>query len=293
MGHGLVWLAVMAFTSTATAEIRLVDDTGREIRLAQPAQRIVSLAPHATELLFAAGAGNRVIAAVAYSDFPPPAARLPQVGSGHSLDLEAIVAASPDLVIAWESGNPPRQVERLRAVGLKVFSLEVRTLSDIPAALERLGMLAGSSAQANEAARQLRARLAALEQRYRVRSELRVFYQLLDESLMTVNGEHLISDVLRRCGGANVFAGMPLLVGRVDIEAVLAARPQVIVAGGEEALWRTWRARWQQRKALPAVAAGALYYVPADLMHRPGPRVFDAAERVCAQLDDARSALSY
>jgi iron complex transport system substrate-binding protein len=270
----------------------LLDDAGREIRLAHPARRIVSLAPHTTELLFAAGAGGQVIAAVEYSDHPPAAARLPRVGSGHSLDLEAIVAARPDLVVAWESGNPPRQVDRLRSLGLDVFALEVRTLSDIPAALERLGMLAGTAAQANAAARGLRARLAALEQRYRSRSELRVFYQLLDESLMTVNGEHLISDVLRRCGGTNVFAGMPLLVGRVDVEAVLAARPQVIVAGGEEALWRTWRERWQLQKGLPAVAAGALYFVPADLMHRPGPRVFDAAERVCAQLDAARGAPS-
>lgn len=293
MVRWFVWLAVAVFAPTAAADIRLVDDADREVRLAQPARRIVSLAPHATELLFAAGAGGQVIAAVEYSDHPPAAARLPRVGSGHSLDLEAIVAARPDLVVAWESGNPPRQVERLRSLGFEVFSLEVRTLSDIPAALERLGMLAGTTAQANEAARGLRARLAALEQRYRARPELRVFYQLLDESLMTVNGEHLISDVLRRCGAANVFAGMPLLVARVEVEAVLAARPQVIVVGGEEKLWQAWRERWQQRKALPAVAAGALYFVPADLMHRPGPRVFDAAELVCAQLDDARSSLPH
>jgi iron complex transport system substrate-binding protein len=285
----LMWLAVVAIAPAAMADIRLLDDSSREIRLAHPAQRIVSLAPHLTELLFAAGAGSRVIAAVAYSDYPPPAARLPRIGSGHSLDLEAIVAARPDLIIAWGSGNPPRQVERLRALGLKVFSLEVRALAEIPAALERIGTLAGTEAQANVTAARLRARQTTLGERYGASRELRVFYQLLDEALMTVNGAHLISDVLRQCGATNVFANLPLLTARVDIEAVLAARPQAIVAGGEERLWRTWRERWQRRRELPAVASGALYFVPADLMHRPGPRVFDAAEQVCAQLDAARS----
>lgn len=285
----LLCLAAVVIVPSATADIRSTDDGGRELRLSQPAKRIVSLAPHVTELLFAAGAGGQVVAAVEYSDFPSAAARLPRVGSGHSLDLEGIVAMRPDLILAWESGNPPRQVERLRALGLKVFALEIRALSDVPAALERVGMLAGTESHASVVARQLRERLAALEQRYRGREDIKVFYQLLDESLMTVNGQHLISDVLGRCGASNVFGDMALLVARVDTEAVLAVRPQAIIAGGEDSQWRTWRAHWQRQKGIPAVEAGALYFIPADLMHRPGPRVFDAAETVCAQLDAARS----
>jgi len=287
-----LWLGVglLVFASTATANIRLTDDAGREVVLAKPATRIVSLAPNVTELLFAAGAGQQVVAAVEYSDYPPPAARLPRVGSGHSLDIEAIVAARPDLVIAWESGNPRRQVERLRELGMTVFALEVRTLAEIPVTIERIGKLAGTKAQAHVAAQRLRSRLDLLEQRYRGRADLRVFYQLLDDSLMTVNGDHLISDVLRRCGATNVFSDLPMLAARVNMEAVLAERPQAIVAGGREAQWGVWRKRWEQQRSLPAVAAGALYFVPADLLHRPGPRVFDAAEKVCADLDLARSA---
>jgi len=279
----------MAPAVSVAASVEVGDDAGRVVRLSQPAGRIVSLAPHITELLFAAGAGDRVVAAVEYSDYPPAAARLPRVGSGHSLDLERIVASRPDLVIAWESGNSARQIDRLRAFGLNVFSIEVRSLADIPAAIERIGELAGTSQPASIAARELRVRQQNLERRYHARPDLRVFYQLLDESLMTVNREHLISDVLRRCGATNVFGDMTLLVARVDLEAVLAARPQAIVAGGEQALWHTWRERWQGQAALPAVGSGALYFVPGDLMHRPGPRVFEAAEQVCAQLDEARS----
>ena len=271
----------------ASAEVRVTDDLGRTIRLDQPAQRIVALAPSATELLFAVGAGDRVVAVVDYSDFPAAAASIRRVGSSHSLDLEAIVAANPDLVLAWASGNPPRQVERLREIGIKVFTLEVRALEDIPTAVERIGKLTGTEGKANLVARNLRDRAERLQSRAGPAVPARVFYQLLDDNLMTVNGAHIISDILRRCGGSNVFADMPLLVARVDMEAVFVARPEVILGGGEQALWRRWLTRWQQRPDLPAVKNGRLFFIEGDLIHRPGPRIVDAAERVCAQLDAA------
>lgn len=289
---GLRFVAVAALFATcvapAGAALRAVDDAGGVVTLAAPAKRIVSLAPHATELLFAAGAGARVVATVEFSDYPPPARALPRVGSSAGIDVERVVALLPDLVVGWRSGNPPAQLARLRELGLTVFVTEPRRLSRLPELIERLGVLAGTAPEAASAARQLRQRATRLEQRYATRSPVSVFYQLLDPALMTINGEHIITDVIRLCGGQNVFADLPVLAGRIDIEAVLARDPQVVIAGGDAALWREWRQRWLRWPQLQAVRQDRLVWMDPDLLHRAGPRMLDGAERLCAALDAAR-----
>jgi iron complex transport system substrate-binding protein len=272
----------------AGAALQVVDDAGNVVTLATPAKRIVSLAPHATELLFAAGAGARVVATVEFSDYPPVARELPRVGSSAGIDVERLVALLPDLVVGWHSGNPPAQLARLRDLGLTVFVTEPRHLSQLPELIERLGVLAGAAPEAASAARQLRQRATQLEQRYATRSPVSVFYQLLDPALMTINGEHIITDVIRLCGGRNVFADLPVLAGRIDIEAVLARDPQVIIGGGEAALWRQWQQRWLRWPQLQAVRHDRLVWMDPDLLHRAGPRMLDGAERLCAALDAAR-----
>lgn len=289
----LVIALLVAFAAIAPAlgaPLRVEDDVGRTVVLARPAQRIVSLAPHATEMLFAVGAGARVVATVAYSDYPPAARAIPRIGGSAGLDLERIVALQPDLVVAWASGSPARAIERLRDLGIPVYLTEPRRLGDVARNLERLGQLVGNEARARARADALRARTRSLAARYADRAPVRVFYQVLDPQLITVNGEHLISEVLRLCGGENVFAGLPALAPVVNIEAVLHADPEAILAGGTPKGWRTWRARWRERTALTAVRRGALYFIPADLLHRHGPRILEGAERVCRALDQARAA---
>ena len=273
----------------ARAEIRVVDDAGNVIVLEQPARRIVSLAPHVTELLFAVGAGEDLVGVAEFSDYPAAARRLPRIGGGNGLDLEAIVALQPDLVIAWESGNPANQVSRLRELGLAVFLSEPRRLQDVPATMERLGRLAGTLAVAGTRIRAFDERYRALRQRYAGRPAVRVFYQAWDRPLMTVNGAHLISDVIGLCGGRNVFADLPALAPQIDIEAVLAADPDVIIAGSANGAVSPVLDAWRHWSRLSAVRNGHLYAIPWDLVARHTPRILDGAEQLCGILDQVRS----
>lgn len=279
----------LAWIVNANAQVAVRDDFGNEVRLARPAARIVSLAPHLTELLYAAGAGPRLVGAVEFSDFPPEASALPRVGSDARIDLEAVLALRPDLVVAWPNAGSLRTVERLAELGLPVFRSEPRELDDVARTLQRLGRLAGSEAQAERAAAAFRARAAALEKRYGGQRKVRVFYQIWDRPLLTVNGDHIISKVIGLCGGENVFAGLPLLVPEVDREAVLRADPAAIVASGSNDAQPQWLEMWRPFPGLAAAARGQLYAIPADLIQRQTPRILEGAERLCGMLEAARA----
>lgn len=270
------------------AGIEVVDVAGNRIRLEKPARRIVSLAPHVTEMLFAAGAGPGLVGVVSYSDFPPAAARIPGVGSYDNFDMERIVTLKPDLVVAWQSGNPAAPVARLRDLGLTVYLSEPRGIEDVPRDVERLGQLAGTSEVAGPAAALLRKRHAFLRQKYSDRPAVKVFYQIWNQPLMTVNGAHLISQVIRLCGGRNVFSDAPVLAAMVDVEAILKADPEAIVAGGMGENNPAWLDAWRRYPSLLAVRAGNLFFIPPSLLQRNGPRILDGAERMCQALEQAR-----
>ncbi len=283
-----LWLGCLAIISTAHAEIIVPDDADRMLTLASPARRIVSLAPNVTELLYAAGAGNFVVGAVAYSDYPEAAKSIPRVGSGAGLDIEMIIALHPDLVIAWQTGNPSWQIERLFALGVPVFVTEPRKLGDIADLLDKFGKLSGTEAMASKTAADFRQHLARLRARYSGRPVVPVFYQILDSSLLTVSRRHLINDVIQLCGGRNVYADLPGLTPRVDVESTVQRNPEVILASGYEPLWPEWRDRWRTWQMLDAVAQDNLFLIPPDLIHRHSPRILVGAERVCAVLEQAR-----
>lgn len=282
----LMVLCAPALAAPVAAE----DDTGATISLAAPANRIVSLAPHATELLFAAGAGDHIVGVLAPADWPPEAARLPRVGTAAGLDLERITALKPDLVIVWPY-LAPAQIERLRGIGIPIFVSDPRTPAAIAIELERLGRLAGTEALAKRAATAFRARLAALERRGSAAPKLAVFYQIWHHPIYTVGGSHLISAAIRLCGGKNVFAGLTAPAPVVGLEDVLAARPEAIVAGTDNAIWPDWLDEWKRWRTLPAVAHNNLFVVDANLLHRAGPRFIAGAEELCAALDRARENL--
>jgi len=270
------------------AAITVTDDAGRQVLLGQPARRIVSLAPYLSELLFAAGAGKAVVGVSEFSDYPEAAAAVKHVGGGTGLDLEAILALQPDLVVAWQSGNPVNQVERLRSLGLTVFLSEPRQLLDVPDTLLRLGRLAGTETVAKEAADSFIARYRQLEKRYARSPLVSVFYQIWEQPLMTLNGEHLFTDVLRLCGGRNVFAELPALAPQVDIEAVLAADPEVIVVAVDDQD-SSLLAAWQHWPSLSAVQNGHVYAVARDQLVRHTPRILEGAEELCAILEGVRN----
>ncbi len=281
----LVLTATVALLPAAHAELVFKDDTGREIRLKAPAKRIITLAPHATELLYAAGGGDRLIGTVDYSDFPPAAKKIPRVGSYDRFDLEAISALKPDLIIAWETGNPAAQVEKLKALGLTVYVTQPNRMEDVAGQLERYGRLAGSEAAADA----VRQRLERLRQTYADKPKVRVFYQIWINPLMTVGGPQIITDAIRLCGGENVFGQLSQMAPVVSVEGVLAADPEAIVATGMGDARPDWLNDWNKWPRMTAVKRGNLFHIHPDLMQRHTPRILDGAEKLCADLDVARS----
>ena len=274
-------LALCAGLAHARVEVR--DDYGRVVALPAPARRIVSLAPHLTELLYAAGAGARVVGAVEYSDYPPEAKRLPRVGSDAGIDLEAVIALRPDLVVAWPNAGSVRTVDRLAALSIAVFRSEPRELDDIPRTLERFGHLVGTEGEATRAAEAFRTRVRELERRYSSRRRVRVFYQVWDRPLITVNGEHVISKVMRLCGGENVFAALPRIAPEIDLEAVVRADPEAIISSGASL------EGWKSFPGLSAVTKGHLYAIAPELIQRHTPRLLDGAEQLCTLLERVRT----
>ena len=273
----------------AHADIVVKDDTGQEVRLKQPAQRIVSLAPHITEVLFAAGAGERVVGTVSYSDYPDAAKSIALVGTYTRFDLEAIVALKPDLIIGWFSGNLPASIDKLRRLGLPVFLSQPDHIEDVARTLEQFGRLAGSETIADAAARRFREHHAQLQARYANRPPVDVFYEVWNQPLMTVNGHQIISDILRLCGARNVFAELPTLAPQVTEESVLAANPEAIIASGMGEARPEWLDQWKHWPQLTAVARGNLFFVPPQLIQRHTPRMLDGAERACADIETART----
>ncbi|WP_421025179.1 cobalamin-binding protein [Paraburkholderia sp. A1RO-5L] len=276
----------------AISAISAVDDAGETVTLAAPAQRVISLSPHATELIYAAGGGARLVGAVAYSDYPPQARSVPRVGDNRAFDLERIAALKPDLIVVWRHGNA-QQIDRLRELHIPLFFSEPRRLDDVATSLTRLGALLGTKKTAAEAALAYRSTIAQLRTRYAQRAPVKVFYEVWDRPLMTINGEHMISDVIALCGARNVFAALHPLVPTLSTEAVLAANPDAIVTASQGATapdqplpalahWRAW-------PQMHAVARGNLFAIDGDLLTRPGPRIAQGAAQLCEDLDRARS----
>jgi iron complex transport system substrate-binding protein len=274
----------------ALAEVRVHDLDGHAVVLAQPARRIVSLAPHLTELLFAVGAGDSVVGTVAHSDFPPAARQLPRVGDSAMLDLERIAALQPDLLLVWRHGNAAQQLQRLAALKLPTYAHEARALGDISRGLRDLGTLTGHDAEAARRADAFERAVAALRARFAGQRRLHVFYQVWPQPLMTLNGEHLISQALDVCGADNVFAAQRLLTPTVTEEAVLLSDPDAIVTGWIPAYGGTPPLdTWKRLDALRAVRAGALLTVDPDLLHRQSDRVVLGVRELCEKLDAVRA----
>jgi iron complex transport system substrate-binding protein len=267
------------------------DALQRDVCLPDAATRIVSLSPGATELLFSAGAGDKVVGAGAWSDYPPAAEQLPRVGDSNRLDLEVILSLQPDLVVAWVDGNSRQQVERLEQLGLPAFWLSPREFEDIPRAIEQLGTLAGTFGVAQSEALSFRQGIRELEEGYHSADPIRVFYQIWDQPLMTINRDELIGKAIELCGGINVFGHLPRLVPRISTEAVLEAAPEVIVTSGREGNDRAWLASWKAYPGLPAVAAGNLFLEPPDLLARPTVRMLEGVSHLCQTLETARGRL--
>jgi iron complex transport system substrate-binding protein len=280
---------LVLWCGAAFGAVSATDGAGRRVTLAKPAERIVSLAPHATELLFAAGAGARLVAASEYSDYPEAAKRLPRVASSGAVDLEQLLALRPDLVVAWRLEATAKALDRIESFGIPLAYIEPHRLGEIPQAVETLGILAGTQEVAQAEAARLRAELARLASAYRGRPPIDVFYQISERPLMTLSGRHFVSDALALCGGRNVFADAPIIAPEVDAEAVLAKDPQAIIAARPDPADKSWQAFWLRFGQLRAVHDGNLLAIRGEEMHRHGPRAIASTARLCELLDEARA----
>ncbi len=274
---GAVILLLMQGWSTTLAEpVVVMDDIGREVVLTAPAKRVVSLAPHLTETLFALGVGDQIVGTVRYADFPAAAQQIPRFGDAFSVNVESVIGARPDIVFAWQTGGTMRSVNRIADLGVPVYINEAPTPAAIARSIEALSVLVGVPDRGAALAAQYRDTLASL--RRKSERPVPVFFQISDERLYTVNDRHLIGQSISWCGGRNVFADLAIPVPLVSEESVVAARPRLIVLtrvpGSEPS---SWFRRWQDHSALSARVVG----IDPNLISRPGIRMVDGIAAMC------------
>ncbi|MBQ14712.1 MAG: cobalamin-binding protein [Gammaproteobacteria bacterium] len=283
-------LSLLIYPSLFAAEV--MDDDNKLVSLPTPAERIISLAPSLTELLYAAGAGDKLVGVVEYSDFPAAAKSLPIIGRFDMLDTERILELAPDLIVAWRSGNPRAAVRRLQELGLTVYVAEPSELDSIPLHIEKLAILAGTESAANLAAKDFREKLGNLRSDYSPKAPVSTFYQVWDSPLITAGGNELINDIIRLCGGENIFADISLVAPKVSEEAVLVRNPNVIVASGMDIERPEWLDNWKRWPSLTATELNNLFFIPPELLQRHTPRALQGAELMCQYIDQARSRIN-
>lgn len=289
MWRVLCLVIIASLCLQAKADVSVIDDSKRIVRLEKPAKRIISLAPHVTELVFSAGAGSSLVGVSEYSDYPEEAKKIASIGSIFALDLERILALKPDLVIIWGSGNAKLLANKLRDNKLTVFENEPHNFEDIANAIEKIAILAGTEKVGLTNAQQFRQRLQILTQTYQLSDKqkpISVFHQMVKSPLMTVNREHFISKMIQLCGGRNVFADLKDISATITVEALISANPEFIFSSGKDN--NKLLNDWASFPNLIAVKKQNLYSIPGDWLHRAGPRVLDATEMLCKKIQEAR-----
>lgn len=284
----LVFITPVAHALGEPAQVTAIDDTQTRIQLQQPAQRIISLAPHTTELLFAAGAGEQVVGVVSYSNYPKQAQVIQNVGSYHQFDFEQIALLKPDLIVGWASGNPQPLLEKLRAMGFTLFLSEPNELDDIAKNIIKLGQLAGTTPHAEKAATDYRQQLALIAQQNKNKKNVTVFYEIWHTPLMTLGGEHLFNKVLALCSATNAFADLDSLAPQIGVENVLQRNPDMILASGMDTSRPDWLDKWLEWPQLSAVKNNHLYFIPPDYLQRHSPRLAIGASQLCEHVDKVR-----
>ncbi|NND81908.1 MAG: cobalamin-binding protein [Gammaproteobacteria bacterium] len=281
--------AAVSDAKTTGRAVSVTDYRGQQIRLSRPATRILALSPHIVENAFSAGAGKYLVGVVEYADYPEQAISIERVGSNNLLNMERIVSLQPDLIIAWGSGNKQRSIAQLEQLGFSVYVDEPKTLEDIARSITDIGVLAGTLPHAETAVAAYRQQLIKLGSMPDKEPPISVFYQVWNEPLQTLNGEHLISQAISLCGGINIFAQEQVIAPVVSIESVLARDPQVVLASGVSAQRPPWLDEWLQWRQMRAVKSGHLFHVPPDLVQRHTLRLMQGIEIICRQLSSVKN----
>ena len=281
-------LCLLLLSASAAAQVSVIDYQGREIVLEQAAQRVIGMSPHVVENLYSAGAGERMVGVTSYSNFPEAALKLPIVGDYSSTNYELITELNPDLIVLWNSGRHLEVAEKLRELGFVVYVDDPHKLEDVERSIRDMAVLMGTTEEAEVATQQFLQRLAKMRQQYADRSDVRVLYQVWMDPLQTLNGNHIISDVIRLCGGRNVFAEEESLAPKINIEAVIARNPEAIVSGGMATKQQEWLSAWQRWPVIDAVKKKHVYGIEPDIISRHTVRLLDGAQAMCEHLEKVR-----
>ena len=279
-------VALLASAAASAAPISVRDDDGNVVTLQKPAQRVIAMAPHVTELLFAAGAGDKIVGAVTYSDYPEAAKKIPRVGDNRLIDMERVAAMKPDLIVIWMHGGFERQIEGLRKLGIPLFHSEPTKLEGIADNVVRLGQLMGTETVANAAAEDIRQQFAAMTRQYAKRPPVRLFYQVWDKPLYTLSNKSIVGDAIRLCGGVNIFGELKVTAPVVSIEAVLQENPEAIFGTSEKDYGSV--NLWKPYPNMTAVKNNNLFRLDGELLNRAGPRMVAGTKALCEKIEEAR-----
>lgn len=278
----------LLLSSSAFAQVSVTDYQGTTITLEKPAQRVIGMAPHVVENIYSAGAEQRVVGVVSYSNYPEAALQRPIVGDYSRTNYELITELKPDLIVVWSSGRHLEVVQKLRSLGFQVYVDDPHKLEDIARSIVDMGILMGTEDTAQLAADNFLQRLLAMRKQYADSLPVSVLYQVWMEPLQTLNGTHIISDVIRLCGGRNVFADEKTLAPKINIEAVIARNPQAIVSGGMATRQQEWLTAWQRWPVIEAVKKKQIYAIEPDIISRHTVRLLDGAQAMCEHLKKVR-----
>lgn len=268
--------------------IHVTDFSGQKISLSKPATRIVALAPHIVENVYSAGAGDKLVGVVAFSNYPDQAQSLPLVGGYASTNLEKIVELNPDLIIAWKSGNKSKNIDQMKKLGFTVYIDQPHALEDVAKSLRDIGTLSGHSKTAEAAAIQYLQQLQNIRLQNQQKSTVSAFYQVWNDPLQTINGQHIISNAMSLCGGKNIYADEATIAPVINIESILQRDPQAIIASGMSDARPEWLDDWKKWPSLTAVQKDNLFFVDPDHIQRHTIRILLGVKSICERFDLAR-----
>ncbi len=288
---GVIFLFVTTASVVMAEPITVTDFLGRKVVLQAPAERVIALAPHIVENVYSAGAGDKLVGVVSYSNFPEEAKTIPIVGGYKSYSVETIIALQPDLILMWASGNGDKALQQLSALGFTVYVDELSSLDHIARFVQHIGQMTGTEATAQKRVKDFVQELTLLRTEYSQSAAVSLFYQVWNEPLQTINGQHIINDVIRLCGGRNIFADAPVLAPKISLESVIVADPQAIVASGMDEARPEWLDDWRKWPQLQAVKRDHVYFIPPDFLQRHTFRLLQGAQQLCTQLAEVRQPL--
>lgn len=286
----VIFLLSLVITNVLYAHdfCNMQDSLGDKVVLKKPARRIISLAPNLTEIVYAVGAGKHLVGVSKYSDYPQAAKKIPVVATYNDINIERIISLKPDLVLAWQGGNPITQLNNLRKLGIPVYVSSFANVTDVAKNIAIIGRLTGTAVNAKNVAKTFMQTYTKLQRKYSHKQPITVFYELSLQPLMTLNARSLVGQVIKLCGGENIFAKMSILVPHVNLANVLQANPQVIFISGQMQDDADILRQWQEYRQLRAVKNKYIFTINPDLLERYGPRILQGAQQVCTYLDSVR-----